>query len=132
MLLVYFTGYRYDLRLKSRGSYLLVGIWCLMAVVLANAYGGVLFSFLSVSKLEPALNSMEEVAQSKDVQILTQDRTELAIRLLVLLNDGDHHSRNSAIFILFSNIGRDQWVRESDWRFFKIQSRKSGFKIKTS
>ena len=72
-----------------------------MAVVLANAYGGVLFSFLSVSKLEPVLNSMEEVAQSKDVQMLTQDRTELAIRLLVLLNDEDHHSSDSAILSYF-------------------------------
>ena len=76
-------GYRYDLRLRSRGSYILVGIWCLMCVVLANGYGGVLFSFLSVEKLEPPINSMEELANSKDVQLILQFRTELADRYLV-------------------------------------------------
>ena len=48
-------GYCYNLRFRSRGSAIVVGLWCLMAVVLANAYGGVLFSFLSVNKLEPAI-----------------------------------------------------------------------------
>ena len=71
------------MRLRSRGSYILIGVWCLMAVVLSNAYGGVLFSFLSVSKLEQPINSMEELSRSKQVMIITQDRTELATRLLV-------------------------------------------------
>ena len=71
------------MRLRSRGSYILIGVWCLMAVVLANAYGGVLFSFLSVSKLEQPINSMEELSRSKQVMIITQDRTELSTRLLV-------------------------------------------------
>ena len=76
-------GYHYNLRLRSRGSYILVGVWCLMAVVLANAYAGTLFSFLSVTKLEPIVNSLEELAQSKDLQLIIQDRSELAIRFLV-------------------------------------------------
>lgn len=76
-------GYHYNLRLRSRGSYILVGVWCLVAVVLANAYAGVLFSFLSVSKLQPVLNSLEEVAYAKDVTFLVIDRSELALRLLV-------------------------------------------------
>ena len=79
------TGYRYNLRLRSRGSYILVGIWCLMAVVLANAYGGFLFSFLSVTtKLQQPINSMQELAESKDVQLIVLDRTDLAIQLLVI------------------------------------------------
>ena len=78
-------GYRYNLRFKSRGSYILVGIWCLMAVVLANGYGGVLFSFLSVSKLNQPINSMEELAKSKDVQLAVIDRSGLAIQLMVHL-----------------------------------------------
>ena len=71
------------MRLKSRGSFILVDIWCLMCVVLANGYGGVLFSFLSVSKLEQPINSMEELANSKDVQLVLQYRTELTDRFLV-------------------------------------------------
>ena len=77
-------GYHYGLWLKSRASWLLVGIWCLMCVVLANAYAGTLFSFVSVSKLEPIVNSLEDLANAKHLQFLIQDRTEIAIRLLVI------------------------------------------------
>ena len=77
-------GYHYDLRLKSRASYILVGIWCLMTVVLANGYAGTLFSFLSVAKLEPAINSLEELANAnKNLQLIIQDKTELTDRLMV-------------------------------------------------
>ena len=80
-----YIGYRYNLKLRSRGSYILVGIWCLMAVVLVldNAYAGTLFSFLSVPKLEPIVNSLEELANDKHLQIIIQDRNELANRFLV-------------------------------------------------
>ena len=54
-----------------------------MAVVLANGYGGTLFSFLSVSKLEQPINSMQELANSKDVMIAVIDRSELANRIMV-------------------------------------------------
>ena len=68
----------------SRGIFILVGIWLLMAVVLANAYAGTLFSFLSVAKLEPIINSLEDLGNSKDVQLIIQDRSELANRFLVI------------------------------------------------
>jgi hypothetical protein len=55
-----------------------------MAVVLANAYAGTLFSFLSVAKLEPIVNSLDELAQSKDLQLIVQDRSEMAKRLMVM------------------------------------------------
>ena len=61
----------------------MVGIWLLVTVVLANGYGGVLFSFLSVAKLEPIVNSFEALAKSNEVQIIVQARTELALRYLV-------------------------------------------------
>ena len=77
------SGYHYDLRLRSRGSVLLVGIWCLMCVVLANAYAGTLFSFLSVSKLEQPINSLEELANSEDVQLILQFHSDIAERFLV-------------------------------------------------
>ena len=76
-------GYHYDLRRRSRGSYILVGIWCLVAVVLANAYAGTLFSFLSVAKLEPIVNSLEELANSKNLQLISQDRSDVSNRFLV-------------------------------------------------
>ena len=54
-----------------------------MAVVLANGYSGTLFSFLSVFKLEQPINSMQELANSKDVMIAVIDRSELANRIMV-------------------------------------------------
>ena len=69
--------------MRSLGSYILVGIWCLMAIVLAHTYAGNLFSFLSVAKLEPIINSLGELAQSKNLQVIVQDRSEMAIRFLV-------------------------------------------------
>lgn len=77
------VGYRYHLRLRSRGTWLVVGIWCLICVVLANAYAGTLFSFLSVAKLEPIVNSLEELANTKHLKLLVLDRGELANRFLV-------------------------------------------------
>ena len=62
-----------------------MGVWCLMAVVLANAYGGVLFSFLSVAKLVPIINSLDELTKSKDVQLITLRGVDLTNRFLVLI-----------------------------------------------
>ena len=54
-----------------------------MCVVLANGYGGVLFSFLSVAKMEQPINSMQELANS-NVQLLVQARSETAKNFMVL------------------------------------------------
>jgi hypothetical protein len=63
-----------------------VGIWLLMAVVLANGYGGVLFSFLSVTKWEPPINSLQEWAQVKDAKLVVIDRSEPYIQTLMVRN----------------------------------------------
>ena len=81
------TGFRYDLRLRSRGSFLLVGIWCLMCVVLANGYAGTLFSFISVTKLHKPINSLEELANSTEIKLLIQGQTGLADRFMVMLSN---------------------------------------------
>jgi len=54
-----------------------------MAVVLANAYAGTLFSFLSVSKLEQPINSLDDLAKSKDVTLIIQNHLQLTDELLV-------------------------------------------------
>ena len=55
-----------------------------MTVVLANAYAGTLLSFLSVPKLQPIINSLEELAHSENLQLVIQARSEMAIRFLVI------------------------------------------------
>ena len=67
-------GFRYNLRSKSRGIVLLVAIWLLMTVVLANGYAGTLFSFLTITKLTQPINSLQELANATDVQLLTHVR----------------------------------------------------------
>ena len=81
-----FEGFRYDLRLRSRGSFILVGVWVLMTVVLANGYAGTLFSFITVAKLKQPINSIEELANNyPDVKLLIQGQTNLATRFTVNL-----------------------------------------------
>ena len=63
------------MRLNSRPMSALAGLWMLMTVVLANGYAGTLFSFLSVAKLEPIINSLDELANSTEVQLITQARS---------------------------------------------------------
>ena len=78
------AGYRYEFGLRSRGSFILVGIWCLVCVVLSNAYAGTLFSFLSVTKLEPAIDSVKDLAYNTDnVTLLVQSNSVFANQLLV-------------------------------------------------
>ena len=61
-----------------------MAIWCLVTVVLSNGYAGTLFSFLSVTKLQPIINSIEELAYNTEgVKLLVQGSTEYANRLLV-------------------------------------------------
>ena len=78
------AGYSYDLSARSRGTFILVTVWLLMTIVLANGYARTLFSFLSVTKLEPIINSLDELANSNDVQLIIQDRSEFANRILVI------------------------------------------------
>jgi len=74
----------FDIRLNlGNGVLITVGVWCLMTVVLANAYAGTLLSFLSVTKLGPAINSLEELAKSTTCQLIGQGGTDLAINFLV-------------------------------------------------
>ena len=44
---------------------ILVGIWLLCMVVLVNAYSGVLTSLLTVSKLGPIVNTLQELVENK-------------------------------------------------------------------
>ena len=77
-----FAGF--DMSLKPRAGILIaVGVWCLMVVILANAYAGMLLSFLSVTKLEPAINSLEELANSKSCQLLIQGGSDVTNQFLV-------------------------------------------------
>ena len=50
---------------------LAVGLWCLMMMVLVNAYSGTLTSYLAVPKLRPIVNTLTELAASSETEITT-------------------------------------------------------------
>ena len=54
-----------------------------MVLILANYYASTLLSFLSVVKLEPIVNSLEELANANHLQLIIQANNELTNRLLV-------------------------------------------------
>ena len=113
-----FAGF--DMSLKPRAGILIaVGVWCLMVVILANAYAGMLLSFLSVTKLEPAINSLEELANSKSCQLLIQGGSDVTNQFLV------SRSSNSRIIfyikkMIYFNTQHeecDEWDLQTNWRF---------------
>lgn len=71
----------------SQGSrpslYLMVGLWCLMAVVLTNAYTSTLTSYLTVPKLEPIVNTLEELAANGRIKITLDFESDLSKVFLV-------------------------------------------------
>ena len=63
----------YFVRYQSPNSYkILIGFWLISMVVLINAYAGVMTALLTVPKLEPIVNTLEEAAmQNRLVTIET-------------------------------------------------------------
>jgi len=72
-----------SIHVRCQPGFIVVGVWVLMTVVLANTYAAFLLSFLSVEKFEPIINSISELACSKDVQLTVQANSDLAYRFLV-------------------------------------------------
>ena len=83
----FFLFLAYFIRLDSRRALLIVvGVWCLITVVLANAYAGCLLSFMSVNKLGPIINSLDELALSKDTQLVAQGGADITNLFIVNYN----------------------------------------------
>ena len=70
----------YNSRLSLR---IVLGFWLLMMIVLINAYTGVLTSLLTVPKLKPIPQSLEELAAMKDYRVTINKNHLLAIAFLV-------------------------------------------------
>ncbi len=62
---------------------ILVATWCIMALVLVNAYSSTLISYLSVPKLQPIVNSLEELAAQNSLRLIVPAKTIMANRILV-------------------------------------------------
>ncbi|XP_046636084.1 ionotropic receptor 93a-like isoform X2 [Daphnia pulicaria] len=48
----------------------LVGAWLLIVTVLVNSYSGTVISYLTVPKMKPPINTFEDLAASKEVELI--------------------------------------------------------------
>jgi hypothetical protein len=53
-----------------------------MVVVLANTYTGILLSFISVNKMGPVINSLDELARSDRTQLVPAASKDISGRFL--------------------------------------------------
>ena len=84
MLLTWTTFEVYFVRLNSlRGLLFVIGAWGLMALVVSNVYTSTRLSFMTVTKLGPVINSLNDLAHSKDTQLVGQANTDIFNRFLV-------------------------------------------------
>ena len=66
-----------------RGLLFVIGAWGLMALVVSNVYTSTRLSFMTVTKLGPVINSLNDLAHSKDTQLVGQANTDIFNRFLV-------------------------------------------------
>ena len=62
---------------------MLLGFWLLAAIVLVNSYSSTVVSSLTVPRMMPSITSLEALAASKDVSILTKKDTAIGQQILV-------------------------------------------------
>lgn len=88
---------------------ILAASFLLMATVIVNCYSGNLMSALTVPRLKPAINSLEELAASKDLVLTVNVKSVFAETILVskmklsVFECGDTH-RIIQLLILFAHI----------------------------
>ena len=84
----YFDNFGFQgnsLEFKQFSFRIMIGVFCLTALVLDNAYSGTLISFLTVPKLMPVTKSLDDIATQRyqNVLCLTEKNEEIANALLV-------------------------------------------------
>ncbi|XP_046636082.1 glutamate receptor ionotropic, delta-1-like isoform X1 [Daphnia pulicaria] len=69
----------------------LVGAWLLIVTVLVNSYSGTVISYLTVPKMKPPINTFEDLAASKEVELILLAETviEQQIRVRDRSNSND-------------------------------------------
>lgn len=65
---------------------ILVGAWLLIAMVLVNSYSGTVISYLTVPKMKPPINNLEDLASSEDVGLILLADTVIEQQIRVRLD----------------------------------------------
>lgn len=61
----------------------LIGVWLLAATVLVNCYAGIIISAMTVPKMLPPIDSLEDLVRNDDVTIANQGDAILTLQYLV-------------------------------------------------
>ncbi len=69
--------------LRQTSLRIAAGLYCLMALVLINAYSGNLVSFLTVPKLKPIVSSFKDLSSSLHLKVAVDAKSVLADRFMV-------------------------------------------------
>lgn len=72
---------KYSSRMSMR---IVVASWLLSMVVLVYAYTGVFTSIMAVPKLEPTINSFEELVKSTRFKLTMEKQTEQTGQIMVI------------------------------------------------
>jgi ionotropic glutamate receptor len=68
----------------SRTSFrVLTGVWVLAAMVLVNWYTGIVTSSLKTPKMKPSIDSLEELATSKEIGVVLRSDVSTGVQILV-------------------------------------------------
>ena len=82
----YFTAIKGCRERSSRHSFrVLAGFWALVGMVLVNSYSGIIISSLTVPKMKPSVESLQDLAVSKDVGVILRSDTVIGQQILVSL-----------------------------------------------
>ena len=66
---------------------IIVGVWLLIAMVLVNSYASTVISHLTVPKMNPRINTLEDLASAnQDIDIITWEETVFGKFVLVWAN----------------------------------------------
>ncbi|XP_057374712.1 ionotropic receptor 93a-like [Daphnia carinata] len=65
---------------------ILVGFWLLGAMVLVNSYAGIVISSLTVPKMKPPIETLEDLAASKDVSLIIRHDVSIGEQILKATN----------------------------------------------
>lgn len=67
----------------SLAKKLVVAVWCLIAVVFVNSYTSSLVSYLTAPKFVPLINTVQDLADSRELQVSSLKFTSIDSTLLV-------------------------------------------------
>ena len=83
-LFIYFFYLGPYIPLRQTSFRIVTGFWCLMTLVLINAYASNLISYLTVPKLQPVIQSLQHLSSSRDLKLAIDANSVLAQRILTV------------------------------------------------